>query len=362
MRNLNTLEILIPTYNRVESAVEAIDSCLAISDSRLTVRCNSNGYEAKLEKFRCFNARLVYDSFEKNYGILANMLFLLNKTNARYVMLLSDEDRLNEQGAKQILDFLDGLPESVSVVSCSIFDDEKDSYYSITRTPNAYNFSLNEYLMYGMPVPSYISGLIFSVNALREINLQNLYRYSVGNAYPHLDVVMNLLEQGLLRFYNNKFVIKGVDVTFGGEGYEHRMKKKQNTSYNLDLNPLVYGPRARARQFYYQDQVIANAINVNEFSRMIAKLYNFISFYKAIKNSGNVTILKEGCNIRLEVISAKEESIVSNEWSGSVFARVFVPFIRLPWAISMLICRTLVFSLRIYNKFVWYFLKTRRTS
>jgi hypothetical protein len=350
MKN-QTLEILIPTYNRPISVIQTIKSCLAIKDTRLTVRCNSNGFEASLEKFRKFDKRLVYDSFNINKGILANMLFLLNKTNARYAMLLSDEDSLNEKGAKQILDFLDGLPEVVSVVSCSIFDDEKGRYHSISRTPDSYNISLKEYLNTGMPVPSYISGLIFSVKALRKIDLQNLYRYSVGNAYPHLDVVVNLLENGSLRFYNNNFLIKGAEVTVGGESYEHRLTKI--VTDNLDLNPLVYAPRARARQFYYQDQIIDSVVNANNLSKMIAKLHNFIAFYKAIKNSGNVTILKEGCDIRQEVDRAKDESIANNEWSGSIFARFFLFYIRLPWQLGIFICSAMDFILKVYRKFVF---------
>ena len=41
MKN-QTLEILIPTYNRPISVIQTIKSCLAIKDTRLTVRCNSN--------------------------------------------------------------------------------------------------------------------------------------------------------------------------------------------------------------------------------------------------------------------------------------------------------------------------------
>ena len=359
MNNSKTLEVLIPTYNRPERVVQTIKSCLAIKDPRLSVRCNSNGFESSLEKLRNLDKRLVYDCFETNQGILANMLFLLNKSSARYVMLLSDEDKLNENGARKILDFLDELPDVVSVISCSIFDEETDSFYYLTRTSDSYNFNLNEYMMLGMPAPSYISGLIFSTKALREINLERLYRYSVGNAYPHLDLLMCLLEQGSLRFYNNNFVIKGVEHTFGGEGYEHRSTLKGVVSDNLDLNPLVYGPRPRARQFYYQDNMITKTVNANKFSKMIAQLYNFISFYKAIKNSGDVTILKEGCDIRQEVFIAKHESIVNNEWSDSIFAKAFIPFIRLPWPIGMLSCRVFTFTLRMYIKFLWRLLQIK---
>jgi hypothetical protein len=353
------LEILIPTYNRPEAATQAIHSCLDISDSRLTVRCNSNGYELSMEKFRSFNKQLTYDCFEKNQGANANILHLLNSTTSNFVMLLSDEDCLDARGAKQMLDFLDKLPKTVKVVSCSIFDQTKGNYYSLTPASEHYSFSLNTYLMTGMPVPSYMSGLIFSTDALRDLNLEKLFAPSMGNAYPHLGMVMQLLERGQLRFYNKKFVVKGSAVFFGGDAFSHRLTKNSAASDNLDLNPFVYGPRARARQYFYQDQMITNLINANKLSKIISKIYTFIGFYKDIKNSGNVIILNEGCDIRQEVISAKEESIANNEWSGSVFSIFFVHFIRLSWPISIFICRLLVFSLRIYNKFLWHFLRIR---
>jgi hypothetical protein len=356
------LEILIPTYNRPKSAMRAIQSCLAIDDPRIRVRCNSNGYEPSLEKFRDFDKRVIYTSFKKNMGAQANGKFLYKNTNADYCMLLSDEDSLDKLGGKDILDFLDELPSNVKVVSCSIFDEIKRNYYSLTPASKYYDFNLDIYMMLGMPIPSYMSGLIFSTNALHELNLEEILVQSMGNAYSHLDLALRILENGTLRFYNNKFVVKGAEVTFGGDGFSHRLAKSSAATNNLDLNPLVYGPRARARQFYYQDQVITNAINGNKFSRMIAKLYNFISFYKAIKNSGNVTILKEGCDIRQEVFTAKHESVVNNEWSGSIFARAFIPFVRLPWSIGMLSCRIFTFILRVYNKFLWHFLQIKGSS
>ena len=48
------LEILIPTFNRNESAKAAIEGVIDCNDQRLTVRCNSNGYEPNLGKISRF--------------------------------------------------------------------------------------------------------------------------------------------------------------------------------------------------------------------------------------------------------------------------------------------------------------------
>ena len=67
------LEILIPTFKRSHSAKEAIENVLACDDDRLTVRCNSNGFESALEKYRNLDARVNYDSFESNRGFQENL-------------------------------------------------------------------------------------------------------------------------------------------------------------------------------------------------------------------------------------------------------------------------------------------------
>ena len=79
------LEILIPTFNRAESFQEAIDSVLKCEDDRLTVRCNSNGYNPALEKYRNLNSRVKYDCFESNKGPHANLTKLFKEQTLIFV-------------------------------------------------------------------------------------------------------------------------------------------------------------------------------------------------------------------------------------------------------------------------------------
>lgn len=97
---MRVLEVLIPTYGRPESATVAIESVLVCNDERISVRCNSNGYEPLLEKYRDYDQRLIYDCFPQNRGFQENLLHLYKNTNAKFSMLLSDEDRLSIDGAK----------------------------------------------------------------------------------------------------------------------------------------------------------------------------------------------------------------------------------------------------------------------
>jgi len=328
---MKTLEILIPTFGRPESAAQAIESCLANPDPRLSVRCNSNGYEPSLEKFRDYDTRLTYSCFDSNKGPHANGLYLLQTTKARFCMLLSDEDRVEPSTVTKFLDFLDSCPESIKVVRCSIFDVQNDCFYFLPNHWFAHvDLDLNATLALSI-VPTYMSGMVFSVAGLAKVNLSELGTPSLGNAYGHLDISNHLLINGFLRIYTHRFVLKGPEIHEGGDGYSHRKSSQSRVLGNFDLNPLVYGPKARARQFYYSDNRITSLRRSMDIaSYFIAKLNLFNFFAGAVLGSKTATIVDQGVLISSEVKLALSEAKQSNEYSGSVLAYLFYPFIQPP--------------------------------
>lgn len=331
MEQLKTLEILIPTFGRPESAAQAIESCLANPDTRLSVRCNSNGYEPSLEKFKDYDTRLAYSFFGSNRGVHANLLYLLQTTAARFCMLLSDEDRIESSAVTKFLDFLDSCPESIKIVTCSIFDRQNDCFYFLqNRRISHADLDLNATLALSI-IPTYMSGLVFSVTDLVRLNLSELFTPSLGNAYPHLDVSKHLLSNGFLRIYTHCFILKGKDVHEGGDGYSHRKSRQSRVLGNFDLNPLVYGPKARARQFYYSDNRLTRLRrSMGIVSYFIAKLNLFNFLAGAVLSSKTVTIVDQSVSISGEVKLALGEAKQFNEYSGSALAYLFYPFVQQP--------------------------------
>lgn len=327
-----TLEILIPTFGRPESAAEAIESCLRNPDKRISVRCNSNGFEPSLERFCNYDARLIYTCFDSNRGPHANVLYLLQNTQARFSMLLSDEDRVDPGKIGEILDYLDNCPDVVGVVSCSVYDIQQNRYsFNHDRRLTQVDHNLNSFLTLRL-VHTYMSGLIYSVNSLSAVDLGSLANPSMGNAYGHLDIIMHLLVHGRLRLYSPKFVLKGVDVCSGGDGYSHRKSALSNRDRNLDLNPLVYGPKARARQFYYSDNMLSSfRPYMDLISYCMAKLLNFATYYYRTMTSDAVTIIDSKTTIKDEVVMALIEAKNFNEYCySSWLAYLFCPFLKSP--------------------------------
>lgn len=329
---MKTLEVLIPTYGRPESAAKAIESCLINSDPRISVRCNSNGLEPDLERFRDYDSRLIYTCFDSNKGPHANFLYLLQNTNARFCMLLSDEDRIDSNAVSEILDYLDNCSDSVRVVSCSVYDIQENRFSYIQDSQLAQvDHDLNSLLALGL-IPTYMSGLIFSVNGLSSINLVSLLSSSMGNAYGHLDIAKHLLFNGCLRLYSSKFVLKGIDIYEGGDGYSHRKSALLKQDGNADLNPLVYGPKARARQFYYSDKMLCSLHpRMDLISYYMAKMKNFSFFYYMTVMSDVITIIDSKTTIEKEVVLALNEARNLNEYvSSSWFAYLFCPLMQMP--------------------------------
>jgi len=326
------LEILIPTFNRHESAKAAIQSVLDCNDQRLTVRCNSNGYEPSLEKFRNFDSRVKYDCFDKNRGAHANVIKLFEETNAKFCMLLSDEDRLNNKNYENILNFLENIPKNTQVVACSIFDQTINDYYW-GPSSRIKEFNIHDYIALS-PLSTSMTGLIYRVDTLKAIDINFLTNPSLGNAYAHLDITLHMLRNGKLRFFHERFVEKGEDLQYGGDGHSHKSKNSSKNpidNKNMDLNPLVYGPKARARQFYYRENLLNKLkAEINPIYFLIGKLNHIDFFYRSIRRSNQLVLLPKETVIKNEVMKAYQDSRNNNENSGSNISSFFRLLFRLP--------------------------------
>jgi hypothetical protein len=333
------LEILVPTFNRSDAAQEAIENVLGCNDERLTVRCNSNCYDSTLEKYRNLGPRVKYDSFDKNRGAKANIYKLLSESNAKFCMILSDEDRINTNEYNKILNYLENLSSSIKIVSCSIYNLDELGYY---WRPN---LRLSEIDIHGFvalsPIPTYISGYIFCVDSLKTIDLKSFFNSSVGNVYPFIDTALCMLFQGELKFYHDRFVEKGPDIKHGGDGYSHKSKDSDLETYNienLDLNPSVYGPKVRARQFFYREKLLHKLKdNIGYVSLFIGKLNYVEFFYKSIMDSENIVIFSQNMILKDEALAGYYDSKKNKEYSGSLTASFFKMLLHLPKNIADLI-------------------------
>lgn len=346
------LEILIPTYNRSESAKKAIKSVIDCNDMRVSVRCNSNGYDHSLQKYCNQKDGVHFDYFESNKGVHANFLKVLSDSNANFCMLLSDEDRINSCNYENILQYLENLDSNISVVSCSIYNKGKPDHFW-KPINSILEFNLSDFVAIS-PITTYMSGLIFKVDFLKSIDIKSIYKSSNGNAYPHIDLTLQMLIEGMMGFYHGRFVEKGKNLFYGGDGHSHKTKEsnlKKSYPDNKDLNPTVYGPKARSRQFFYRESHLANLKSKINFIPLLIGKLNYLEFhYARIINSYNDVIIPYGVNIKDEALSGFHDSKDSGEYSGSIVSFLFKLLIILPRFISNPIFYLLRFSNKLMRK------------
>ena len=82
--------------------MRAINSVLRCSDHRVGIRCHSNGEDERLAEYCRSDERVSYGSFKDNRGSAENFYKLYQDTQAKFCMLLSDEDSVLPQ---QLLTF-----------------------------------------------------------------------------------------------------------------------------------------------------------------------------------------------------------------------------------------------------------------
>lgn len=255
------LEVVIPTYNRPDRAIEAIGSCLRIPSDQLRVSCHSNGADARLKAYAdsCDDPRFRFGFFEQNRGVCANLRKLIDQAIGRFVMILSDEDRLAPSGVIELMRNLESRAAAGIGVALPVIEDAATGQYFF-RSP----------LLPGLIEPSlalslhawdasYISGTVFGTDALRELDLDYLLRKSAANAYPHLSIKLFLLARSNMLIPASTVVLKGRDAGVGGDAWSHVTApgKSQATGTHtraeaaaVRTNPAIYGIYPRSMQFF----------------------------------------------------------------------------------------------------------------
>ncbi len=104
------LSILIPTFNRVEFLKKNIDffESLNFNANEIEILVSDNhSTDGTIEYLKTISNSYIKVHFQKkNIGALDNGLFLLNSSNANYIMFLGDDDYLDDKYLDEIIPFL----------------------------------------------------------------------------------------------------------------------------------------------------------------------------------------------------------------------------------------------------------------
>ena len=271
------LSVLIPTYNRPESLIKSVNSCIS-NDERVEILVNSNGPQKELDYLTDLNKYLKYSYFKENRGFHNNLKFLLKKAKGKFSLILSDEDCLNTKYLEDLLNWL-LINSNISIGFCDIVNEDGTYYFKSKSESITFN-----YFRFVSPyVHTYISGYIINNKYLDYVEIDKLLINNQANAYPHVILKYHLLKKNSGKFFSKKIITRGEEVKTGGDAYSQS---------NDFLNFKIYGSYARSLQYLYLKEQFSK-LNQKKLSNGMYKINLALDFYSAIFKSNSLTGQKD---------------------------------------------------------------------
>lgn len=181
------LSILIPSYNRGHRALSAVkEICRSAYDSEIEIVVSDNGSTSYVEEYQAIrdmkDARVRYHRYEKNMGLLENVVKVLELAQGKYAVLSSDEDMM----------FIDNLPHYMNLFQknrdCGVFRTSgmHGNFPPIPEeTTKAYDLSA---IIKGIN-GNYITGIGYYMPLVHQLKLTEFIRKRMDNImvefYPH---------------------------------------------------------------------------------------------------------------------------------------------------------------------------------
>lgn len=304
------LEVLIPTYNRTESAISAIESVISTGEERVGVFCHSNGADPKLQNFALRHPKVRYGCYSENKGAVANFLKILQESKAEYVIFLSDEDRINADNLAEFLSFLSR--RKYAFVHCSVIESNGASYFPLNALHDQV-LSKADLLRLFTIDPTYLSGYCFRRELLTPELLTFAFDANEANVYPHL-LLRNCVvdEEDVIGLFAPSLIVKGEEANIGGDSHSHldgnASKADMPRSKRL-LNPRIYGEEARMKQLIYLLPMVNKAIqSLCVFDRLFISLYILAAWLK-ITNDAHAYVEASMESMQLKAAKHQGDSI-----------------------------------------------------
>ena len=217
------LEICYPTFNRVEACILNVREVLKCEDSRFKIHISSNCPAPELVHAFSGNSKVKIHEFQTNQGFALNVKYLLVTSDARYKLLMSDEDTIESSNLIKLLDFLGSSNSRNSVYYSPSYEN-----YSLGTILQLSNKTLNyrEVMLTHPMNPTYLSGYIFQPTTYRNLNIDPFFEDWPVNAYPFIKLRNEILRNG------GKFMIlsgmnfkQGVAIHHGGTNNDELYSK-----------------------------------------------------------------------------------------------------------------------------------------
>lgn len=247
------LTIAFPTYKRPHRIIDAVNDTLKIdsNDIEVIVCDNNEDYKTRDILSNIKDKRFKYYKNEKNLGFCGNFKSCIMNAKGEFVLIISDEDRINHDAIPDILNIINrgGQQEISEIISGVAYIEEHDRYY-VAPPKNKNQFlpanSAKKHPLYKL-LRSYVSGFLFNTKIAQSIYTNHIKPFENSEVY----------------FYYPFWIIGWLGLNYGG-------------LYTYNSKPLIFKNNNDSNG-YVEDTTKAN------------KLFSFDSELKCLEDRINLT-------------------------------------------------------------------------
>ena len=217
------LTIAIPSYNRGTRALDNVRHCLrSYHDEEIEVILSNNGsdiehHEAYQEIKNINDARLRYIESKDNQGFIGNIKKLCDEARGRFILYLSDEDKIDFIVLNEILYKLRLRGSSLAVIKYT-----SSGVNGFPRQDNLFKSGPDAFLN-NLLSSNYISCAIMRLDIIRDLKLFDYLYSNLENVaisfYPHMVVEMFLYGHGDVETTSRILVHEGPAEAAPGDGF-----------------------------------------------------------------------------------------------------------------------------------------------
>ena len=272
--------ICIPTFNRGKRALELVNILLENLQKNWSIlvlnNASTNGVEFynEIENLSKSNNQIEYIRHEMNRQFYGNFKSCLTQASSKYILIISDEDFVNFDGIKSILDELEQYP-NLGACRTSISPHKDLKVGANSHVFETSYLEKGEKALSGFCFTSnYISGIIYNLENIRKTNLLEILDKNIlsHKAYPHLYFDLLVASKFDVLITSKISILEGASVvseTLNEEG------KKAVTLDHIGL----YGYGERINQFLSLRDGIADAVNLLDNKNDNDRFIVFLNIY-----------------------------------------------------------------------------------
>jgi len=307
MKNKILLSFAIPTYNRANSLKELLNNFLPQAKElkdEIEICISSNGSTDNTREvvagFKEKYPELIikYNENEKNLGVDANIIKVMEMCEGDFIWTFSDDDYIVENGLNEIVSFLkrnNGEDVGLAVLRVQSFlVDKKTGEKKVftgnfdANKPEVFKIDRSEIIGLGFKNIAFISILVFNNKYLKKILAEDMdyLRQGIGISHIHMIIFSTMF----LKYpHLNGFVFNKIIVNQDMPEYRYFIEDKFTLHYRLQrkMNSLLlsnkymnkeYAPLIVQRGKGLRRDFIADMAVMRAF-----KNFNYFSYFGCLK-------------------------------------------------------------------------------